>query len=118
LHSAYNLDALTCPDSHIVIILSLLLPSTCARGYRPIVIIIHVQVSIGRHTFVSRRQYDQIAWADSWQAAKDLMTAVFGRTMLATHSLTGGRSNATRDDAAAVTKPALDPVKISEILGG
>jgi hypothetical protein len=44
-----------------------------------------------------------------------------GRTMLATHSLTGGgggRSNATRDDAAAVTKPALDPVKISEILGG
>lgn len=73
-------------------------------------------MSIGRHTFVSRRQYDQIAWADSWQAAKDLVTAVFGRSMLATHSLTGGRCNATQDNAA-IRKPALDPVKLSEILG-
>jgi BEN domain len=69
-------------------------------------------VAIGKTTRISAVQFQAITWSEPWQATKDLVTAVFGRNVLSTHSLTGCRIN-----SAVPAKPALDPVKIHEIIG-
>jgi hypothetical protein len=58
----------------------------------------------------------KIQWTDPWCCTKELATAIFGRTTLATHSLTGTKSNAKKDSADPI-KPGLDPVKLQEMIG-
>jgi hypothetical protein len=73
------------------------------------------QVMIGPNTSITGRQFANICWGDSWQGAKDLAVAVFGRNILATHSLTGQRSNAMPHDKQLT--PALNQVKVIEMIG-
>jgi hypothetical protein len=74
-----------------------------------------LQISIGKNTKITAKQFSAIAWADSWQACKDLLVAVFGRHILATHSLTGTKCNFKKDSGLA--KPSLDPVSVQEMIG-
>lgn len=70
---------------------------------------------IGRNTRITAKQYAGIQWHDAWSCTKDLATAIFGRTTLATHSLTGTKSNANKDGGDP--KPGLDPIKLHEMFG-
>ncbi|XP_062330007.1 protein insensitive [Osmerus eperlanus] len=70
------------------------------------------KVKIGPNTFISPCQYSFIKWGDSKKATKELCMAVFGRQVLASHSVTGRRSNSFKERK----KPQLDPAKITDIL--
>jgi hypothetical protein len=71
-----------------------------------------LQVNIGKNTRVTSRQFDGINWSDEWQATRDLAVAVFGKHELATHSLTGTKSNASSSEP----KTALDPVHVADMM--
>ncbi|KAG5277664.1 hypothetical protein AALO_G00089990 [Alosa alosa] len=70
-------------------------------------------VHIGPSTSITQHQYGSIKWFNAKKATKDLLLAVFGRSILASHSYTGKQSNAFRTKAA---KPQLNPVKVSDII--
>ncbi|KAL1268470.1 hypothetical protein QQF64_033833, partial [Cirrhinus molitorella] len=71
---------------------------------------IHKKLNIGRDTFQACGR-----GGTSWSAMiKDLAVAVFGRSMLATHSLSGKIGNANKESQA---KPPLDPTKVELIIG-
>ncbi|XP_041963513.1 early boundary activity protein 2-like [Alosa sapidissima] len=73
----------------------------------------YVSVHIGPSTSITQHQYGSIKWFNAKKATKDLLLAVFGRSILASHSYTGKQSNAFRTKAA---KPQLNPVKVSDII--
>jgi predicted nucleic acid-binding Zn ribbon protein len=84
------------------------------RFANKIIFIYISQVNIGKNTRITSRQFAVITWQEPWCATKDLAMAVFGRNVLATHSLTGHRSNSHK---GGETKPALDPIAVHEMLG-
>ncbi|KAJ8273301.1 hypothetical protein GJAV_G00100000 [Gymnothorax javanicus] len=69
---------------------------------------------IGPNTTITLDQYAKIRWGDSKKATRECCIAVFGRQVLASHSVTGKSSNAFKGKEA---KPPLDPVKLSDIIG-
>ncbi|XP_076131061.1 uncharacterized protein LOC143140002 [Alosa pseudoharengus] len=73
----------------------------------------NTDVHIGPSTSITQLQYGSIKWFNAKKATKDLLLAVFGRSILASHSYTGKQSNAFRAKAA---KPQLNPVKVSDII--
>ncbi|XP_048119131.1 uncharacterized protein LOC125307282 isoform X2 [Alosa alosa] len=73
----------------------------------------NTDVHIGLSTSITQHQYGSIKWFNAKKATKDLLLAVFGRSILASHSYTGKQSNAFRTKAA---KPQLNPVKVGDII--
>ena len=61
-------------------------------------------------------QFSAINWGNPKLATRDLCAVVFGRTVLATHSLTGLPSNVMISQGKAV-KPKLDSTKVEAICG-
>ena len=59
-------------------------------------------------------QFKHVKWETYKSASRDLAVAVFGRVILATHSLTGLVSNA---NAGKTKKPPLDATKVLDIIG-
>ena len=77
------------------------------------------QVNIGSSgtTKISARTYNQINWlGEKKKAGRDLLVAVFGREALATSSMTGTATHNPNLGSGAA-KPALDPVRLSDIIG-
>ncbi|XP_076126791.1 uncharacterized protein LOC143142049 [Alosa pseudoharengus] len=72
-----------------------------------------VQIHIGPTVKITATQYAHIKWSDPRKATKDLLMAVFGRQVLATHSYTGKLSNAFLERQP---KPQLNSAKTSDIL--
>ncbi|XP_041946205.1 BEN domain-containing protein 6-like isoform X3 [Alosa sapidissima] len=72
-----------------------------------------VQIHIGPTVKITATQYAHIKWSDPRKATKDLLMAVFGRQVLATHSYTGKLSNAF---LGRQPKPQLNSAKTSDIL--
>ncbi|XP_041957377.1 early boundary activity protein 2-like isoform X2 [Alosa sapidissima] len=72
-----------------------------------------VQIHIGPTVKITATQYGHIKWSDPRKATKDLLMAVFGRQVLATHSYTGELSNAF---LGRQPKPQLNSAKTSDIL--
>lgn len=71
---------------------------------------IHKKLDIAKDTFQACGR-----GGTSWSAMiKDLAVAVFGRSMLATHSLSGKTGNANKESQP---KPPLDPKKVALIIG-
>nr|XP_023649552.1 protein insensitive-like [Paramormyrops kingsleyae] len=70
-------------------------------------------VNIGPNTKTTTHQFAHIKWGDPKKATRELCTAVFGRHVLATHSMTGKTSNTFKDKEA---KSQLDPRKVSDII--
>ncbi|XP_041920663.1 protein insensitive-like isoform X2 [Alosa sapidissima] len=73
----------------------------------------NTDVHIGPSTSITQLQYGSVKWFNAKKATKDLLLAVFARSILASHSYTGKQSNAFRTKAA---KPQLNPVKVSDII--
>ncbi|KAF4102051.1 hypothetical protein G5714_016851 [Onychostoma macrolepis] len=70
---------------------------------------IHKKLNMAKDTFQACGR-----GGTSWSAMiKDLAVAVFGRSMLATHSLSGKIGNANKESQA---KPPLDPTKVELII--
>ena len=75
------------------------------------------QVKIGSSgtTKISARTYNQINWlGENKKTRQDLLEAVFGREALATSSMTGTATHNPNLGSGAA-KPALDPVRLSDI---
>ncbi|KAG5262274.1 hypothetical protein AALO_G00294150 [Alosa alosa] len=70
-------------------------------------------IHIGPTVKITATQYAHIKWSDPRKATKDLLMAVFGRQVLATHSYTGKLSNAF---LGRQPKPQLNSAKTSDIL--
>ena len=69
-------------------------------------------------TKLSRRVYCQINWSgDKRKAGRHLLVAIFGREVLAGSSLTGTETNNPNMASGSAAKPALDPVKLADVLG-
>ncbi|XP_059369757.1 uncharacterized protein LOC132107634 [Carassius carassius] len=71
------------------------------------------KVRIGPNMSITAEQFAHVKWTDHKKATKDLLLAVFGRGVLATHCYTGRCSNAFKNKAA---KPQLDSEKVSDII--
>lgn len=76
-----------------------------------------LQIILGPATKITKSQYLSIAWNDAWAATRDLATIVFGRKVLATHTLSGMSSNAKRNCTDYTAKPALPGGQVIDIIG-
>ena len=65
---------------------------------------------------MSPRQYSDVNWSNWRKATMDLCTAVFGREVFGTHSLTGLPSNAMIVQVLRV-KPPLNAQKVKALTG-
>jgi hypothetical protein len=86
--------------------------------YNQVVYMFSFQVILGPSTKITREQYESVAWADAWAATRDIATIIFGRKVLATHTLSGLMCNTKRNekDGYAV-KPRLPANKVVDIIG-
>uniref|UniRef100_T1GVD2 BEN domain-containing protein n=1 Tax=Megaselia scalaris TaxID=36166 RepID=T1GVD2_MEGSC len=76
----------------------------------------NVQVSIGpNNTKIPAKIYDSIKWESASIATRKLLTAVFDRPTLATHTMTGKQSPAFKDSGKPL-KQMLDQDKIKDII--
>ncbi|XP_037827346.1 protein insensitive-like [Lucilia sericata] len=76
----------------------------------------NVMVSIGpNNTRIPAKLYENMNWSSASIATRKLLMAIFDRSVLATHSMTGKPSPAFKDHGKPV-KQMLDPLIIADII--